>query len=79
MPYISTLTDASGTKSYVVAVNNDCQKAQNLTIESTLVGGRLRDLESGRIYELGQPINFPPGDGKIFASVGLMQLPLVRR
>jgi len=49
-PYLSTLTDPSGTKSYAVVVNKDCQKAQNLTIRSTMVGGRLRDLESGRIY-----------------------------
>jgi hypothetical protein len=78
-PYISTLADASGTKSYAVAVNKDCQNAQNLTIQSTQVGGRLRDLESGRIYALGEPINVRPGDGKIFASVNVMHLPLVRR
>jgi hypothetical protein len=78
-PYISTLADASGAKTYVVVVNKDCQKAQNLTIRSAMVGGRLRDLESGRIYALGQTIPLQPGDGRIFASVDVMQLPLVRR
>lgn len=78
-PYLSTLTDASDTKSYAVIVNKDCQKAQNLTIRSTTVGGRLRDLESGRIYALGQTIPFQPGDGRIFANVKVMHVPLVRR
>ena len=66
-PYVSTLTDASGSNSYAVVVNKDCQKAQNLVIQSSIAGGHLRDLESGTIYALGQPIAFQPGDGRIFA------------
>jgi hypothetical protein len=68
-PYISTLTSSDGKQSYAVAVNRDCQAPQKLTINSPLLKGRLRDLESGQIYAQGQPIMLQPGDGRIFEIV----------
>jgi len=69
--YISTLTNQDGTKYYAVADNrSDCSQSQNLSIGSSSLGGRLKDLETGQVYSLGSVISFPPGDGKIFELVG---------
>lgn len=67
-PYVSTLQSADN-KYFAVAVNRDCQKAQDLTIHSSSFEGQIRDLETGTIYDLDSPISFQPGDGKIFAFI----------
>lgn len=64
--YISTLTSHDGARQYAVAVNRDCEQPQALTIGTTAQGNRLRDLETGEVYEIGTPITFRPGDGKVF-------------
>lgn len=78
-PYVSTLASADGKSSYVVAVNRDCQSARQLTISSSSVKGALRDVETGRVYDQGEPIEFRPGDGRIFQVVRQSWLPIVRR
>jgi hypothetical protein len=71
-PYVSTLASKDGQKFYVVAVNRDCEATQMLSISSSMLNGRLRDVESSQIYEMEEPILFRPGDGRIFelASLG---------
>lgn len=76
-PYVSTLVNASTTSTYVLAVNRDCQQSQPLTIRSTVREGDLHDLESGLVYRQGEPIDFRPGDGRIFQVVQRLALPLV--
>jgi len=69
-PYISTLASSSN-RFFVVAVNRDCAHSQNLTINAiTGLTGQLRDMETSLSYNLGTPILFPPGDGKIFTFEG---------
>ncbi|HEY8475329.1 MAG TPA: hypothetical protein VIN09_00525, partial [Chloroflexota bacterium] len=70
-PYTSTLTSRDGQTLYVVAVNRDALRPQALAIRAAdpTVTGFLKDLETSRLYELGSPIGFPPGDGKIFQLV----------
>ena len=53
----------------MVVVNRDCLQAQALTIQSSRLVGRLKDLETAAIYQLGEPISFPPGDGKLFELI----------
>ena len=52
-PYVSTLASLDGAKSYVVAVNRDCERSQQLSIGSPvfksillaeLNGAKIRDL-----------------------------------
>jgi hypothetical protein len=68
-PYLSTLASADGTRRYAVAVNRDCKRSQKLAIAAPGLTGRLKDLETSRMYGLGAPITFTPGDGKIFELV----------
>lgn len=68
-PYLSTLLGPDGA-TYVVVVNRDCQRGQDLTVTSRALRGQLRDLESGQHYPLGAPIPVPPGDGRLFELVG---------
>jgi len=69
-PYASTLASLDGAKSYVVAVNRDCERSQQLSIGSLVFKvGRLKDLESSQTYALGSPILFQPGDGRIFEYI----------
>lgn len=63
--YASTLTNADGSQSYVVAVNKQCA-AQNLTVTSVAGQRQLRDLETGQTYSTGSAIPFEAGDGRIF-------------
>lgn len=76
-PYVSTLVDAGGERAYVVAVNRDCQQGQALTIRSAGHDGDLRDLESGQVFRQGEPIDFRPGDGRIFELVRRLFLPAI--
>ncbi|MCL4368646.1 MAG: carbohydrate binding domain-containing protein [Actinobacteria bacterium] len=70
-PYVSTLTNKDGTKTYAVVVNKgSCGSDQSLSVSSVGLQGQLRDLETNRVYALGAPITFRPGDGKIFELVG---------
>ena len=78
-PYVSTLISRDGKKSYAIAVNRDCQATQKLTISSTLLKGKLRDLESGQIYDLNTSIDVQPGDGRIFEIFQTHLLPMIRR
>ena len=66
--YVSTLSSAEN-KHFIVAVNRDCQNAQDLTIHSPDLKGQLKDLETAAMYDLASPISFLPGDGKIFEFV----------
>lgn len=75
--YVSTLASADGRRTYVVAVNGACQSSQRLALSSTTLRGALRDLESGRVYQQGEPIEFRPGDGRIFELLGQSWLPFV--
>jgi hypothetical protein len=68
-PYVSTLISHDKTKTYVVAVNMDCENPQELKITSDTLNGKLRDLETTRTYEQGERISFRPGDGHIFEVI----------
>jgi len=68
-PLIKTLISKDGTTYYIVVVNNSCAP-QNLIINSDNYSGSIKDLESGTLYNLGQPIAFNGGDGKIFKITG---------
>lgn len=68
-PYVSTLANAEGNKFYAVAVNRDFLRPQMLTIKSPVLTGQLRDLETSQIYAMGAPIEFQPGDGKVFELI----------
>jgi hypothetical protein len=67
--YVSTLASSDGAKFYAVAVNRDCERSQMLAISSPVVSGQLKDVESNEIYGMGQPIAFPPSEGRIFELV----------
>ncbi len=67
-PYVSTLNSVDH-RHFLVAVNRDCLKAQDLTISSPSLKGQLKDLETSARYDLGVPIRFPPGDGKLFELI----------
>lgn len=68
-PYVSTLADGDRKRFYAAAVNRDFLRPQMLVISSPTLKGQLRDLESSRMYPLGSPIEFQPGDGKVFELV----------
>lgn len=63
--YLSTLTDKTK-KVYLIVVNRDCTQPKALKIASTHLRGQLKDLETGQSYPLNRPIEFRPGDGKLF-------------
>jgi hypothetical protein len=63
--YVSTLSTADGSALYAIAVNRDCDQAQELAIQAPTLRGALVDMESGQRYELGQSIPTNPGDGRI--------------
>ena len=58
--YESTLRDSAGNL-YAILANTSCSQ-QNITASH-----RLQSLETGQIYEVGQPINLGGGDGSLFA------------
>lgn len=62
--YISTLTNAEGSESYVVVVNRACVP-QHLTVASLSGPRRLRDVETGEIYTTGSALLLAGGDGRI--------------
>ncbi|MCG8351947.1 MAG: beta-galactosidase [Chloroflexales bacterium] len=64
-PYISTLSSRDGQRMFALAVNRDCQQAQQLTINARHLQGVLRDVETEQLYSLGEAITFQPGDGKL--------------
>ncbi len=66
--YASTLTTASGTKNYAVIANRSCSP-QTITVRSTTGAPRLRDVETGQIYDSGAAIPFDAGDGKMFEAI----------
>lgn len=66
-PYVSTLSNSE--KLYAVVVNRDCEQPQAISVHSQMFSGRLRDVETGQIYDLGAPVLFEPGDGKLFELV----------
>jgi hypothetical protein len=75
--YISTLTSKDGAKKYAVVANiGNCSSNQNITISSTQTG-QLKDLETNQVYNLGDSIMFPPGNGKIFEFIGTIATPSV--
>jgi hypothetical protein len=63
-PYVSTLRSSTGAL-YVVVANHSCQPA-TLSVTSASAGGQLRDVEQDERYDLGSPIPFRGGDGRIF-------------
>jgi hypothetical protein len=68
-PYISTLTsrdDDYDQRLFALAVNRDCQQEQDLTINIPDRSGKLRDVETGQLYTMGEEIPFRPGDGRMF-------------
>ncbi|MGE3269086.1 MAG: hypothetical protein AB7P40_10085, partial [Chloroflexota bacterium] len=69
-PYVNTLTSVSGTRKYAVVVNRGvCSGDTTLSVTSSGGGSGLRDLETGQVYGLGQPIPFAPGDGRVFELI----------
>jgi hypothetical protein len=66
-PYASTL-EASDGSLYVVAANRSCAPA-TLSISSSAVAGRLRDVEQGEVYDFGSSIPFRGGDGRLFEVI----------
>jgi hypothetical protein len=76
-PHASTLVSGDG-KLYTVAVNRSCEPAM-LVITSSAVGGQLRDVEQDETYDLGTPIPFKGGDGRLFEVVDAVPLEAQRR
>ncbi|MCC7371781.1 MAG: carbohydrate binding domain-containing protein [Chloroflexi bacterium] len=68
--YISTMTTADSSKQYAVVVNtSSCSSATPISVLAPTLSGRLKDVETGEIFDLGTPIPFEPGDGKLFELV----------
>ena len=63
--YISTLRHKTTGEYYIVAANHECTP-QTLRIDSRYVTGQIRDLETNKIYNLGDSFSFRGGDGKMF-------------
>jgi hypothetical protein len=63
--YLSTFRNPTTGVYYVLAANYNCA-AQDLTINSDYFDATLKDLETGQSYNLGAPIAFRGGDGKLF-------------
>jgi hypothetical protein len=66
--YVSTLRRGNSQEEYVVVVNRDVQRSQDIAVTSPRTV-RLRDMLSGRVYNLGEAIRLGPGDGRIFRVV----------
>jgi len=71
--YVSTFKDISTGKLYVLAANHSCS-AQALTLTSWFYRGQLKDLESGAIVNLGTPLSFRGGDGRLFEIINATPL-----
>jgi hypothetical protein len=69
--YISTLATWDESRQFVVVANGSCTQSQNLTVSATGLAGKLKDLETGRLYDLGAPIAYRPGDGRMFEVVNV--------
>ena len=70
-PYISTIVSNDNAHIYAVAVNSgNCRASEEVAISSRALKGRLRDLETGQIYDFNAPITLGPGDGRIFELTG---------
>jgi hypothetical protein len=68
--YISTHKTADGSRTYVVVVNaGSCSGPNGVSVLSPTLSGRLKDVETGQLHDLGVPITFQPGDGKLFELV----------
>lgn len=69
-PYVSTLERDDGTR-YAVVANRDALRPQEIAVTLPEGDGLLRDLTSGgcRVYELGEPIPFQPGDGMVLELI----------
>ncbi|HBG25885.1 MAG: hypothetical protein A2Y10_17840 [Planctomycetes bacterium GWF2_41_51] len=66
------LTD--GTKKYVIAANRNCTSSSAISLNSVdYPTAKLKDLETGIEYQMGQSITFLAGDGKIF-ELGIEEL-----
>lgn len=66
--YASTLYDDETGQYYVLAANEACTP-QDITITSPYFFGALRDVETGTVHILGDPIELRGGDGKLFELV----------
>lgn len=66
--YVSTLRRGNGAEEYVVVVNRDVQRSQDIAVTSAKPA-RLRDLLSGQVFALGEAMRLGPGDGRIFRVV----------
>lgn len=64
--YISTLRTTDASQYYAVTCNLDCVNTRALTITSNRMTGVLRNIETGSVYQLGDPITLSPGYGGIF-------------
>jgi hypothetical protein len=64
-PHITTLMKKDGSDYYTVAVNQDCQDYQTLTIDSYHFN-QIKDVETDTIYSLPVSLSFAPGNGRIF-------------
>ncbi|MCC7369241.1 MAG: carbohydrate binding domain-containing protein [Chloroflexi bacterium] len=74
--YVSTLASADSSRKFVTVVNTaSCTGTTNISVLSPLLSGRLKDVESNELFDLGAPIPFGPGDGRIFELVPLPVVP----
>lgn len=64
--YASPLISQDGTRLYLVVVNRNVAAYQHLSIRSSVLQGVLRDVETDEVHPLGAPIEFRPGDGRLF-------------
>lgn len=63
--YASSFASADGARLYVIAVNRDCRANAQFSLASPLLTGRLRDVETGQVFGLGEPIDFGPASGRL--------------
>jgi hypothetical protein len=68
-PYVGTLAGADDRRLYAVVVNRSCDGPRRVTVSAPGMTGRLRNVETGTLYEFGAPITLGPGDGALLELV----------
>ncbi|MCG8350754.1 MAG: hypothetical protein MI924_23535 [Chloroflexales bacterium] len=76
--YVSTLVDPAEETYYAVVANRDCRNAQQVTVDTSEIDGQLRNVETGRVYQIGEPIKLTPGDGVLLEFVAEEKLTITR-
>lgn len=68
--HVSTLASPDGRRLYAVVVNRSCADTAGPAVVSAGLVGRLRDAETGAVYEQGEAIALRPGDGRLLELIG---------